>query len=547
MNVATAIERYGADQVAAFYEQGVWRDASLITLLETRAATAPDRMLVRDDTGALSGAELLTQARSLAAGLERLGVEAGDRVAVQLPNWREFFVIVAAASYLGAITVPVMPIYRREDVGHLLRDAGVKVAFTPAEFRGFDHAAMYDELLDSVDSLQSVVLVRSASSTASAHTRLEDLLAAPSDDFAPSPASPDDPWVIVYSSGTTSRPKGCVHSFNTIGSGARLLAEALAYRDGDVTFGPAPVTHTQGLVNAFLIPLISGGSARILEAWSAGTAREAIDRDRCTVVMTPPAMLRMLLDDGSTRGGDLPSVRLWILAGAAIPPDLMRQAGEVLPHVRLLSLYGRTENLTTTMCVPEDPPQLSVDTDGRALPGMSVRIVGDDGKELPLGEEGDVAFRGPTHMLGYLGLEEETDALFTPDGYSMSGDLGVMDENGYVRVTGRTKDIVIRGGMNISVRQIEDLLVAHPAVANAAVVGMPDSRLGEIVCAFVILRPGASLTLQEVRDHLLGEGLPIQKVPEHLEVVSAMPLTALGKVQKAELWARARELASSTE
>lgn len=544
MDVATATERYGPDRVAEHYAGGIWQDCTLMSLLAGRAQREPGDVLVQDDTGALTALELLTQARALAAGLRRTGVGTGDRVGVQLPNWREFFVVVAALSALGAVTVPIMPIYRREDVGYVLRDAEVKLVITAAEFRGFDHVAMYDELLESVDSLERVVLVRSDDRNARGHLRLEDLLEAPAGDVELPDGSPDDPWVIVYSSGTTSRPKGCVHSFNTISGGARLLAQALGYREGDVTFGPAPVTHSQGLVNALLIPLIAGGRARIIEVWSGRSAREAIERDRCTVVMTPPAMLRMMLDDEESAGADLTSVRLWVLAGATIPPDLMRQAQQELPRARLLSLYGRTENMTTTMCVPEDPPERSLDSDGRALPGMSVRIVAEDGTEVARGVEGDIAFRGPTHMLGYLGLPEETAAMFTEDGYSLSGDLGVMDQDGYVRVTGRTKDIVIRGGMNISVRQIEDLLVEHPSVANAAVVGMPDRRLGERVCAFVVLRVGERLSLHELRQHLLDEGLPIQKVPEHLEVVAQLPLTALGKVQKGELRARAAALAT---
>ena len=205
----------------------------------------------------------------------------------------------------------------------------------------------------------------------------------------------------------------------------------------------------------------------------------------------------------------------------------------MLPQLRVLSLYGRTENAVTTTCTVDDDPERSVTSDGKALPGTSVKIVDDDGREVARGEQGDIAYKGPMHMLEYINHPEETRKLFTPDGHSRSGDLGVMDADGYVRVTGRLKDIVIRGGLNISVRQIEDQLTAHPAVRAVAAVGMPDENLGERLCCYVVLNDGhEALALPEVSDYLLAQGLAIQKVPERLEIVPELPMTATGKVQK---------------
>jgi len=205
----------------------------------------------------------------------------------------------------------------------------------------------------------------------------------------------------------------------------------------------------------------------------------------------------------------------------------------VLPNLRVLSLYGRTENVITTTCTVQDDPERSATSDGKALPGNSVKIVDGDGREVPRGEQGDIAYQGPMHMLEYINNPEETSALFTPEGYSRSGDLGVMDADGYVRVTGRLKDIVIRGGLNISVRQIEDLLIAHPAIRAVAAVGMPDEKLGEKVCCYAVVSPGQeNLTLREMSDYLLARGLAIQKVPERLEIVPELPMTATGKIQK---------------
>ena len=227
------------------------------------------------------------------------------------------------------------------------------------------------------------------------------------------------------------------------------------------------------------------------------------------------------------------SMRLWVAAGSPIPAAFVRRAAQVLPNLRVLSLYGRTENVTTTTCTVEDDPERSVTSDGKALPGSSVQIVDHEGREVPRGEQGDIAYKGPMHMLEYINNPDETAALFTPEGYSRSGDLGVMDADGYVRVTGRLKDIVIRGGLNISVRQIEDLLTGHPAIRAVAVVGMPDERLGEKVCCYAVVHPGQeSLTLAEVSEYLLAQGLAIQKIPERLELVPELPMTATGKIQK---------------
>jgi cyclohexanecarboxylate-CoA ligase len=230
---------------------------------------------------------------------------------------------------------------------------------------------------------------------------------------------------------------------------------------------------------------------------------------------------------------DPSSMRLWVAAGAPIPAAFVKRAQDLLPKLQVLSLYGRTENVTTTTCTVDDDPIRSTTSDGKALPGNSVKIVDEAGYEVPRGQEGDIAYRGPLHMLEYIHNPAETEALFTPEGYSRSGDLGTMDADGYVRVTGRLKDIVIRGGMNISVRHIEDILSGHPGVRGCAAVGMPDLRMGEKVCLYVVPAPGfEALTLSDISQYLLDQDLPIQKVPERLELVDELPTTATGKIQK---------------
>jgi len=271
----------------------------------------------------------------------------------------------------------------------------------------------------------------------------------------------------------------------------------------------------------------------VMAEWEPVRGLAEIARHRCSVSVTATTFLQMLLEAFNPAQHDTSSIRVWVSAGAPIPRAVVERARTTLPHAKILSLYGRSENLATTTCTVDDDPEKSLTSDGAAMPFAQVQVVDDEGAPVPAGAEGDIAYRGPSHMLGYLGRPAETAELYTPAGFSRSGDLGVMDADGYVRVTGRTKDIIIRGGMNISVREVEDLLAGHPAVRAAAVVGMPDARLGERVCCYVVpVDPTDAPTLEVLKQYLQERGVAIQKTPERLEVLDALPTTATGKIQK---------------
>ena len=532
MTFARVTDRYSAEEIEQFYATGAWRRETFFQLLEEQAELRPDKVFLTDDTSSVTFCELRDGALRLAAGLRRAGISPGDRVCVQIPNWVEFGQIALALSRIGAIMVPIMPIYRLDEVGYIVRNSGAKMAITCQTFKKFDYAAMYHTIQQDVPTLQRIVLARGE---AEGTTPLKSLEGGDAVDLDAG-VGPDAPFVIVYSSGTTSRPKGCLHTFNTLACGSRLLAKGFGYSDGDVQFGPSPITHTTGLVTSILLPLMHGAASHVMEVWEPKAGLEHIKRFGCTLAVTATTFLQMLMDVYDPAQHDANSLRLWVAAGAPIPAAFVEQAAKLLPGCRVLSLYGRTENVTTTMCTVEDDPARSLTSDGRVLPGSSVKIVDPLGEEVPRGQEGDIAYRGPMHMLEYIDNPAETEALFTPEGYSRSGDLGVMDADGFVRVTGRLKDIVIRGGMNISVRQVEDLLTGHPAVTAAAVVGMPDRRLGERICLYLVPKPGhEGVTLDEIKEHLLARGLAIQKMPERLEVVPELPMTATGKIQKHRL------------
>lgn len=531
-------DRYTDAEVREYYEQGCWTGETFGDILRRQADAWSGKTFVTDGETSRTYRELWADSIRVAVGLRERGVAAGDRVLVQLPNWTEFVVVAAAIARLGAVMVPVMPIYRRDEVGHVLDDAQVTAVVTPSVFREFDYLGMYEDLAKTRPDLHTIVVVRADDAAGdgpitSLAAVTADVDPAAADTELGSPAGPDDPFVIVYTSGTTARPKGCVHTFNTYSSGSRSLQVAFGYTSDDVQFGPSPVTHTTGLVTSVLLPLIAGAATHLMAAWEPGRGLEEIARYGCTGCVTATTFLQMLMDAYDPERHDASTLRVWVLAGSPIPSAVVERANRLLPQLKILSLYGRSENLATTTCTVEDGPERALTSDGSAMPFAEVQVVDVDGEPVPAGAEGDIAYQGPSHMLGYLGRPQETAELYTQHGFSRSGDLGVADGDGYVRVTGRTKDIVIRGGMNISVREIEDILAGHPAIRGAAVVGMPDERLGERVCCYVVpANPDEPVTLASLRAYLEERGTAVQKSPERLEIVDALPMTATGKVQK---------------
>lgn len=532
--IRTVRDRYSEDQIAGFYAAGYWTPASFTALAVEQAERRPEQTFIFDSTTSLTYADFREKALRLAVGLRREGVERGSRVAAQLPNWTEFVVLAAALSRIGAILVPIMPIYREEEVGYVLRHSGAVAAVTCEDFRGFSHLGMFQELRSTCPELRTVYVARSAGSDEA--PALDSLLVegdlAALDAEAGPDTPPDDGFLIVYTSGTTSRPKGCFHTFNTVKASAMAISRSVDYTDRDVQFGPSPITHSTGLVTSVVMPLIAGAKSYLMEAWDPQEGLNRIEQYGCTAAVTATPFLQMLMAAYDPTKHDAGSMRLWVCAGSPIPGAIVERSHDLL-GLRTLSLYGRSENFLTTMCTVTDPPERSATSDGSALDGAEVKIVEGDGHEVPRGTEGDIAYRGPSHMIEYFDDAGQTAELFTPDGFSRSGDLGRMDADGFVRVTGRLKDIIIRGGMNISARELEDHLQRHPSIANVAVVGMPDERLGEKVCAYVVLAEGAAaVSLDDISALLREHKVATQKLPERLEIVPAMPMTATGKIQK---------------
>jgi len=520
-----------------YYASGYWQDRVLYDFLKAGAAEHPERVFVTDGDGMLTYGRLREDTVRLAAGLQGLGIGRGDKVAVQMPNWAEFATITLALSRLGAILVPIMPIFRGEEVGYILGHSGAVTVIGPESFHGFDYRGMYQDLKAEAPALRDIVIARSADPSA-----LEGAIDIASlyldgdveelDAGLGETASADDGCLIVYTSGTTSRPKGCYHSFNTIHSNAFAMIRRLRINQDDVFFNPSPVAHSTGLVTGLVMPLLTGAGTHFQAEWNPDEGLKRIERYGCTVTFTATTFLSTAMQAYDEERHDVSSMRYWVCAGAPIPGAVIQAARALFPNCSVLSLYGRSENFATSLCGPDDAPERSVTSDGHVLDGAELAVVGPDGAELPHGEEGDLAYRGPSLMFGYYNDPEETALLYTPDRFSRSGDLGTMDDDGFIRVSGRVKDIIIRGGLNISSREVEDLLTGHPAIRSIAVVAMPDPRVGEKSCAFVVLAEETELSLDQIADYLKEKKVAVQKIPERLEIVDALPMTAVGKVRK---------------
>ncbi|MDQ2622585.1 MAG: AMP-binding protein, partial [Actinomycetota bacterium] len=338
----------------------------------------------------------------------------------------------------------------------------------------------------------------------------------------------NDLAAIVFTSGTTAEPKAVQHSNNS------LVAELFNGPTppqgvpGTVSFQPFPAGHTAGLC-AMLGPLAHGCKTILVDAWDPGRAASLVESHRVTAMAGTPFFIDSLLDAAAERGADISSLEFGMTGGAGVPPSLVERADAV--GWKVVRCYGATEGPSMTAGSPSDTLEVRAHTDGRALPGVQVRIIDGAGAEAPPGEQGEVVSIGPEQFIAYRDPAHNRGA-FTADGWLRTGDIGVMDEDGILRITDRMKDIIIRGGENISSKEVEDLLVEHPAVAATAVTGIPDPRYGERVCAFVIVESGSTIDLDQIRSHFFASGIARQKTPEHLVLVDEFPRTAAGKVQK---------------
>lgn len=524
------------ERARAMRAAGLWPDRLITEYLDAAAAERPRQVAVVDHnsmTGrstALTYQELAQRVERIAVGLAELGVEPGDVVAFQLPNWWQFTALYLACVRIGAVGNPLMPIFRHRELKFMLGFAEAKVMVVPRSFRGFDYPAMLEELRADLPTLRHVLVVDDSPAGSFERT----LLGAGNGQeaarlFAARKPSPDDVTELQYTSGTTGEPKGVMHTANTLLSNIRAYAQWLGLTDREVVLMGSPLAHQTGFLYGMLMPVMLGAKSVLMDLWNPAEAARLIEAHRVTFTMGATPFLADLTDTPALERHDVSSLRIFLTAGAPIPRVLVQRAQQRL-GARIISAWGMTENGAVTLTRLDDPPEKIFGTDGRALPGFEVRVVDAGGRPVPHGTEGRLQARGMCNFVGYLKRPEryDTDA----EGWFETGDLARMDADGYIRISGRAKDIIIRGGENIPVAEVEGALYRHPAVQDVAIVAMPDERLGERACAYVVTREGQSFTFQDMIAHLEAERMARQYFPERLEVIDAMPRTASGKIQK---------------
>jgi cyclohexanecarboxylate-CoA ligase len=516
---------------AAARAGGYWLDTSFDAYLSEAVAATPDKPAVvgyradRAEPRRLSYRELGDAVARCAAALRRLGIARGDVVAVQLPNWWEFAVITLAAWRVGALLNPLMPIFRERELQFMLGFAEAKLVVVPKTFRGHDHEAMARSLQESLPGLRHVAVVDGSGD----HAFDQLLLGRPERLEAGDGVRPDDPAVLMYTSGTTGSPKGAVHTSNTLVACTTALAERFELDASDVLFACSPLGHMTGFAAAFLLALRAGASAVFQDIWDAKRGTELMAAEGASYMAAATPFLSDICDAAAAGAPRPASLRSFLCAGATIPPVLIERAAREL-DLKVCSLWGMTEALAATLTPPGRAADKSATSDGTPLAGVEVKVVDEAGEAVAPGLSGRLLVRGAQMFTGYY--KRPDLPTFDAHGWFDTGDLARMDDEGYIRITGRTKDVLIRGGENVPVVEIEALLHKHPAVVSAAIVGYPDERLGERACAFLALRPGQSLDLPGVQAWMAESKVAKQYWPERVEIVPDLPRTATGKVQK---------------
>ena len=520
---------------------GHWRDITINDSLDEAVATNGDALALaatQFDSGEIRSftySELNAMVNRIAVGLYRLGVRPSDVVAVQLPNWWEFTVTHLACARIGAVTNPLMHIFRERELEFMLNHGEAVVAVIPSIFRGHDFAAMYGDIRSKVPSLEHIIAIGDDGPSG-----FEALLSGPAWENEPDAEAiltenrpnADDVTQLIYTSGTTGEPKGVMHSANTMYSNILPYAERLNLDGDDVVLMASPMAHQTGFMYGLMMPVVLGCPSVILDVWDAPTAISIVNTYGATFTMASTPFLADLTDTVASAGTGVPSLSTFLCAGAPIPGPLVERAQANL-GAAVVSAWGMSENGATTTTMLDDDPSRAIETDGCPLPGVEVRIADDDGNTLLTGEIGRLLTRGCSNFGGYLKRPHlnATDA----DGWFDTGDLARVDEKGYIRITGRSKDVIIRGGENIPVVEIENLLYRHPSVAQVAIVAYPDERLGERACAVIVAKPDTSIDFDGMIEFLTSERVAKNYLPERLEVLDAMPATPSGKIQKFKL------------
>jgi len=534
------------EHIDLYTGKGFWPNRLITDYLDEAAAAAPDKVAAIDPRGRTTYGELKRLADRAALGLLELGIGPGDVVSYQLPNWTEFLILHYAATRIGAVNNPLIPIYRDRELSFMVGLAKSKLIVVPQEFRGYDYPAMVNRLRGDWPQLEHILVVDGPSTRT--QTSWQEFIATPWEQrrdpsgLAALRPDPNDVTLLIFTSGTTGEPKGVMHTHNTLVAANAPLPERLGVSAGSVIHMASTFAHLTGFLYGVRLPAQVGGATAVYQdVWDPARFIELVEQHRVTYTSAATPFLYDTLAAPTLASHDLSSLQRFCCMGAPIPRAIVRQARHRLPGLTVLGGWGQSENALVTLGIPGDPEEKIVERDGYPWPGMHIRVIDPDGAVLPAGREGRLQVTGPFLFVGYLDRPVLTRSCFDGDWFD-TGDVAVIDADGYLSITGRTKDVIIRGGENIPVAYIENVLYEHPALADVAVVGLPDPRLQERACAVVTLKPGVEdFTHAEMRAFLAEKGVAKQYWPERLEVFGEFPRTASGKLQKFQIRDRLKD------
>ncbi|EMV39783.1 short-chain-fatty-acid--CoA ligase [Escherichia coli 2875000] len=516
---------------AAYRQQGLWGDASLADYWQQTARAMPDKIAVVDNHGASYTYSALDHAAScLANWMLAKGIESGDRIAFQLPGWCEFTVIYLACLKIGAVSVPLLPSWREAELVWVLNKCQAKMFFAPTLFKQTRPVDLILPLQNQLPQLQQIVGVDKLA-PATSSLSLSQIIADNTPLTTAITTHGDELAAVLFTSGTEGLPKGVMLTHNNILASERAYCARLNLTWQDVFMMPAPLGHATGFLHGVTAPFLIGARSVLLDIFTPDACLALLEQQRCTCMLGATPFVYDLLNVLEKQPADLSALRFFLCGGTTIPKKVARECQQL--GIKLLSVYGSTESSPHAVVNLDDPLSRFMHTDGYAAAGVEIKVVDDARKTLPPGCEGEEASRGPNVFMGYFDEPELTARALDEEGWYYSGDLCRMDEAGYIKITGRKKDIIVRGGENISSREVEDILLQHPKIHDACGVAMPDERLGERSCAYVVLKaPHHSLSLEEVVAFFSRKRVAKYKYPEHIVVIEKLPRTASGKIQK---------------
>ncbi len=518
-----------------YLKQGYWTNHTLLDCWEATVERFPDREYVIDDRGIRYTYRQLDEAAAkVAAYLLDIGVQPQDAVSYQLPNWCEFAIITIACFKVGAVAHPIAMAYEEKELIWSMRLTDSKAYFGPTHFYKTNYEKRILAVKDEIPTLKGIVLLDYMKERESDLPTLNEIL----ESYAPL-AKEDCVHdltgqaiaVILCTSGTTGGTKGVLLTHDNVRYSEDTFNKELKLTEEDIMFMPAPLHHATGFHHAIIATMLMGAKVVLQQKYKCRDAIDQMNAEKCTYSMGATPFIYDILRDLENNGGELPTLKFYLCGGAPVPGYMVQRAWKF--GILLCEVYGLTESVPHVYVRPEEALQLNGTTSGRAIEGVEVRVVDDDGNDVPYGTPGEEISRGPSVFVGYLKAPEITAGVLEDSGWFHSGDLCTMDEAGNIRIIGRKKDMIVRGGENLNSNEINDTLEGCPGIGEHTIIGMPDDRLGERICAFVVPTPGSeNLCLEDVVAYLKDKDVPKRFWPERLELIDKIPHTSSGKVKK---------------